>query len=113
MDASFGPSAMSPSAPTLLTSSAVWARAAPGGQDAPRATNNAVTVRVAMKAGRIRRSALQQRIDPLGKFLVRSLALDLLAIDEEGRRRIHLQHVGGVFLIGGELVEHRLVREAR
>src|ERR1700755_1006107 len=40
-------------------------------------------------------SALQQRIDSLLELLERGLALDLLAIDEEGRRRIHLQHLTG------------------
>src|SRR6202790_2428934 len=50
-------------------------------------------------------SALQQRFDPLVEFLERSPALDLLAIDEKGRRRVDLQHIAGVLLIGGDLVE--------
>src|ERR1700731_3950938 len=37
------------------------------------------------------RSALQQRFDSLVEFLERGLALDHLAVDEEGRRRIDLQ----------------------
>src|SRR5665647_2221064 len=44
------------------------------------------------------RSALLQRLDLLVEFLERGLALDLLAIDEERRRRIDLQHIIGVFL---------------
>src|SRR5581483_8060026 len=63
-------------------------------------------------ASRGARSALQQRIDSLLELLERGLALDLLAIDEEGRRRIHLEHLGRVFLISDELVEQRLVVEA-
>src|ERR1700758_4077580 len=51
------------------------------------------------------RSTLQQRINPLLEFLERGLALDLLAVDEEGRRRVHLQHLTGIFLVGDELVE--------
>ena len=54
----------------------------------------------------------KQRVDLLVEFLERGLALDLLAIDEEGRRRIHLQHLAGVFLVGGDLVEQRLVLQA-
>src|SRR6266480_211245 len=57
-------------------------------------------------------SALQERLDLLVEFLERGLALDLLAIDERGRRRIDLQHLTGEFLIGGDLVEQRLVLEA-
>src|SRR6478609_84237 len=57
-------------------------------------------------------SALQQRIDLLGEFLERGLALDLLAVDEERRRRIDLQNVAGIFLVGGDLVEQRLVLQA-
>src|SRR5260221_6673706 len=57
-------------------------------------------------------SALQQRLDLLVKFLERSLALDHLAIDEKGWRRVDLQHVAGEFLVGGDLVEQRLVLEA-
>src|ERR1700674_697407 len=47
------------------------------------------------------RSALQQRFDSLVEFLERGLALDHLAVDEEGRRRSDLQHFAGEFLIGG------------
>src|SRR5665213_1307573 len=56
-------------------------------------------------------SALQHRLDLLVEFIERRFALDDFAIDEEGRRRIHLEHVGGVLLIGGDLVEQRLVLE--
>src|ERR1700730_10459213 len=64
------------------------------------------------RASRDPESALQQRIDSLLELLERGLALDLLAIDEEGRRRIHLQHLACVFLVGDELVQQRLVIEA-
>src|SRR5229473_3167822 len=53
-------------------------------------------------------SALQERLDLLIEFLERGLALDHLAVDEEGRRGIDLQHFAGVLLIGGDLVEQRL-----
>ena len=55
------------------------------------------------------RSALQQRIDLLGEVFERDLALDHLAIDEEGRRRIDLQDLVGELLVGGDLVEQRLI----
>src|ERR1700676_235203 len=58
------------------------------------------------------RSALQQRRDALGKLLERGLALEHLAIDEEGRCRIDLQNFVGVFLVGCDLVEQRLILEA-
>src|SRR3954470_5160167 len=57
-------------------------------------------------------SALEKRVDLLLEFLDRGLALDLLAIDEEGRRRIHFKNLAGVFLVGGDLVEQRLVLQA-
>src|SRR3981081_3143822 len=57
-------------------------------------------------------SALEQRLDLLVEFLERGLALDHLAIDEEGRRRVDLQHVAGEFLISGDFVQQRLVLEA-
>src|SRR5713101_10118956 len=57
-------------------------------------------------------SALQQRFDPLVEFLERGLAPDHLAVDEKGRRRADLQHLVGEFLVGGDLVEQRLVFEA-
>src|ERR1700730_17084621 len=57
-------------------------------------------------------SALQERLDLLIEFLERGLALDHLAVDEEGRCRIDLQHFAGELLIGGDLVEQRLVLEA-
>src|SRR5882762_6373077 len=59
-----------------------------------------------------RESAFQQRFDLLVEFLERGLAPDHVAIDEEGRRRTDLQHLGGEFLVGGDLVEQRLVLEA-
>src|SRR5579859_74315 len=59
-----------------------------------------------------RSASLQKRVDLLLEFLNRRLALDLLAVDEEGRRRVHLQYVAGVFLVGGDLVEQRLVLQA-
>ena len=55
---------------------------------------------------------LSSGFDPLVEFLERGFALDLLAIDEKGRRRIDLQHLGGVFLVGDDLVEQRLVLQA-
>src|SRR5258706_7018575 len=58
------------------------------------------------------KSALQERLDLLVKFLERGLALDHLAIDEKSRRRVDLQHVAGELLVGGNLVEQRLVLEA-
>src|SRR3982750_4062114 len=57
-------------------------------------------------------SALQQRFDPLVEFGKGCLAFDLLAIEEKGRRRINLQHLAGVFLVGRDLVEQGLVLEA-
>src|SRR5437879_13649242 len=54
-------------------------------------------------------SALQERLDLLVEFLKRGFALDLLAVDKEGRRRIDLEHLAGVFLVGGDLVQQRLV----
>src|SRR6266576_1122855 len=54
-------------------------------------------------------SALQERVDLLLELLDRGLALDLLAIDKEGRRRIDLQHLAGILLVGGDLVEQRLI----
>src|SRR5229473_8556827 len=57
-------------------------------------------------------SALQQRFDPLVEFLERGLAPDHLAVDEKGRRRVDLQHLVGELLVGGDLVEQRLVFEA-
>src|SRR3979411_1796247 len=41
------------------------------------------------------RSALQQRFDLLVEFLERGFALDHLAIDEKGRRRVHFQNLSG------------------
>src|SRR5258707_9585716 len=58
------------------------------------------------------KSALEQRLDLLVEFLERGLALDHLAIDEKGRCRVDLQHLAGEFLIGGDLVQQRLVLEA-
>src|SRR4051794_34637431 len=46
------------------------------------------------------RSALQHRIDALRKLLKSLLALEHLAVDEEGRRRTDLQHLAGEFLVG-------------
>src|SRR5438876_5801052 len=57
-------------------------------------------------------SALQERLDLLVEFLERGFALDLLAVDKEGRRRINLEHLAGVFLVGGDLVQQRLVFQA-
>src|SRR5437899_859126 len=56
--------------------------------------------------------AFQQGLKALVEFLEPCVALDQLAIDEEGGRRIDLQNVGGVLLIGGDLVEQRLILEA-
>src|ERR1700677_721633 len=72
----------------------------------------AFTHRRRWQRSRANRSALQQRFDSLVEFLERGLALDHLAIDEEGRRRIDLQHFAGVLLIGFEFVDQRLVLEA-
>src|ERR1700758_4676120 len=60
----------------------------------------------------VEESALEKRVDLLLKFLDRGLALDPVAIDEEGRRRIDLQHLACIFLVRGDLVEQRLVLQA-
>ena len=57
-------------------------------------------------------SALQHRIDALCELFEALLALDHLAVDEEGRCRLHLQHVGGELLVGRDLVEQRLILQA-
>src|SRR5258705_4467273 len=57
-------------------------------------------------------SAFQQGFNALVEFLEALFALDHLAIDEKGRRRIDLQHIGGELLIAGDLVEQRLILEA-
>ena len=57
-------------------------------------------------------SALQKRVDPLLELLDRGLALDLLTIDEEGWRRIHFENLAGVFLVGFDLVEQRLILQS-
>src|SRR5215213_6966975 len=57
-------------------------------------------------------SALQQRFDLLVEFLERGRALDHLAVDEESRRRVDLQHLAGKLLVGGDLVEQRLILQA-
>src|SRR5438045_9731159 len=57
-------------------------------------------------------SAFQQGLYALVEFLKRLFALDHLAINEKGRRRTDLQHLGRELLIGGDLVEQRLVLEA-
>src|SRR3954471_23404798 len=57
-------------------------------------------------------SAFQQGLYALVEFLKRLFALDHLAINEKGRRRTDLQHLGCELLIGGDLVEQRLVLEA-
>src|SRR5947209_15050450 len=58
------------------------------------------------------KSALQQRLDYLVEVLECRRAFDHLAVDEEGRGRIDLQHLVCVFLIGRDLVEQRLVLQA-
>src|SRR6516162_1214952 len=60
----------------------------------------------------VEESALEKRVDLLLELLDRGFALDLLAVDEEGRRRIDLQHLARIFLVGGDLVEERLILEA-
>jgi hypothetical protein len=45
-------------------------------------------------------SVLQQLFDPLIELFERFCAFDPLAIDEEGRRRIDLQHLVGELFIG-------------
>src|SRR5258708_2365585 len=52
---------------------------------------------------------LQKRFYLLVPFLERHGAFESLAIDEEGRRRIDLQDLVGELLIGGVLVEQRLI----
>jgi hypothetical protein len=52
---------------------------------------------------------LQKRFYLLVELLERHGAFESLAIDEEGRCRIDLQYLVGEFLIGGELVEQRLI----
>src|ERR1700687_1049448 len=68
-----------------------------------RAVGTAFPPVVPANAGTTRReatqSALQQRRDALGKLLERGLALEHLAIDEEGRCRIDLQNFVGVSLV--------------
>src|SRR3954447_22702789 len=54
----------------------------------------------------------QERLDPLVQLLERHRALEPLAIDKEGRRRIDLYGLHRVALVGGELVEQRLVLHA-
>src|SRR5712675_1120049 len=56
-------------------------------------------------------SAFQQGFNALVEFLEALFALDHLAIDEKGRRRIYFQDLGGELLIGGDLVEQGLVLE--
>src|ERR1700712_6036571 len=46
---------------------------------------------------------LQVRFDPFFQFLIRHRAFQPLAVDEEGRRRVDLQHLKGKPLVGGEL----------
>src|SRR3954454_23030216 len=67
--------------------------------------------RVSLRSTRatIRESALQQRFDSLVEYIERGVALDPLAVDEEAGRRIHLQHLAGVFLVGDDLVEQGLI----
>src|SRR5882757_6273541 len=57
----------------------------------------------------VKRSALQQCIDALAELVEGLFALEHLAVDEEGRCRIDLQHLGGEFLVGRDLVEQRLI----
>jgi hypothetical protein len=45
-------------------------------------------------------SVLEQLVDPLVELFERDCAFDPLAIDEEGRRRIDLQHLVGELFIG-------------
>jgi len=47
------------------------------------------------------RSFHQQLFDPLVELFERDCAFDPLGIDEEGRRRIDLQHLVGEVFIGG------------
>src|ERR1700743_3829142 len=67
---------------------------------ARRVINTAGSPGPAMNDGR---SALQQRFDLGVEYVERRFALDDVAVDEEGRRGVHLQNVGGVFLVGGDL----------
>src|SRR3954466_13546469 len=53
-------------------------------------------------------SALQQLLDQ-GVEIFEFDTLYPLAIDEETRGRIDLQHLAGVFLVGGDLVEQGLI----
>src|SRR3954447_17795855 len=110
--ASAGPSAMSGSACGLVATSAGTARA----RVASAANGQAATMarRVTSKAcsWTFERSALQLRVDALAELVKSLLALEHLAIDEEGRRRIDLQHFGGELLVGGDLVEQRLILQA-
>src|SRR5712671_4846934 len=71
-----------------------------------------LTARSESTASGASESAFQQGFDALVEFLEALFALDHLAIDEKGRRRIHLQHFGGELLIGRDLVEQRLILEA-
>src|SRR4051794_11405567 len=74
-----------------------------------RGGNRAAPGFAALYPGYLGESALQQRFDSLVEHIETRIACDLLAVDEEGRRRIDLQHVAGVFLIGRDLVEQRLI----
>src|ERR1700760_4728842 len=104
---------MSGNACGFVTSSALSAIASPirrNGERPAMAVNDraAVTARRVismLSPGWLDRSALQHRIDALAELLERGLALHHLAVDEERRGRIDLQHFGGEFLVGGDLVE--------
>src|SRR5438445_9374203 len=117
--ASAGPSAMSGSDTGFLTSDALCAIArsirrsgeTPPSAASPVSDSAAVNVRRVIIDG-VLRSALQERLDLLVELFERCFALDHLAIDKEGRRRIDLQHFAGIFLVGGDLVHQRLILEA-
>ena len=48
--------------------------------------------------GAIARDLIQHFIEPARQYLERQIALKFLIIDEKGRRRLHAEHVAGIFL---------------
>src|SRR5260370_33076838 len=57
-------------------------------------------------------SAFQLRFDPLVEFFETRFADDHLAIDKESRGSPDLQYLAGVFAVGRDLFEQRLILQA-
>ena len=55
---------------------------------------------------------LEKRVDHLRELAYRRVADEPLAVDEEGRRRIHAEHLAGMLAIRLELVEKGLIAQA-